>query len=159
MVYYKPMTTSYTIDEAKQRIENYCAYRERCHSEVVSKLESMGMIPQAIEKIVDDLIQSNYLNEQRFAIQFALGKFRIKHWGKRRIERELKFKGLSPFTIKKAIQALEKEDYEGCFHSLFDKKLDSFSTFEGQKLKSKLIRYFQYRGWENELIFNRIEQL
>ena len=119
----------------------------------------MGMIPEAIEKIVGDLIQSNYLNEQRFAIQFTLGKFRIKHWGKRRIERELKFKGLSHFTIKKALQTLEKEDYEGSFHSLFDKKLDSFSALEGQKLKSKLIRYFQYRGWENELIFNRIEQL
>jgi len=39
------------------------------------------------------------------------------------------------------------------------KKLDSFRAFEGQKLKTKLIRYFQYRGWENELIFNRIEQL
>jgi len=128
-VYYKPKTTSYTVDEAKQRIENYCAYRERCHSEVVSKLEAMGMIPDAIERIITDLIQSNYLNEQRFAIQFALGKFRIKHWGKRRIERELKFKGLSPFTIKKGTQALEKEDYEGCFYTLFDKKIGFVQSF------------------------------
>ena len=158
-MYYKPKTTSYTLDQAKQRIEGYCAYRERCHSEVVSKLEKMGMIPEAIDQIISDLIQSNHLNEQRFAIQFALGKFRIKHWGKRRIERELKFKGLSPFTIKKAIKALENEDYEGSFNSHFDKKLASLEAFKGHKLRTKLIRYFQYRGWENELIFNRIEQL
>ena len=55
----------------------------------------MGMIPMAIDDIVVHLIQNGFLNEERFAKSFARGKFRIKKWGRVRIERELKTRGLS----------------------------------------------------------------
>ncbi|MDA0678036.1 MAG: regulatory protein RecX [Bacteroidetes bacterium] len=158
-MFYKPKVTHYTVDEARQRIENYCAYRERCHSEVVAKLREMGMIEQAINQIVSELIASNYLNEQRFAIQFSLGKFRIKKWGKLRIERELKSRNLSAFTIKKALEAMEKEGYEKKFVEVFSKKLELLSSIPASQKQQKLIRYLQYRGWENELIFEHIKQI
>lgn len=158
-MFYKPKVTHYTVDQARQRIENYCAYQERCHIEVVAKLREMGMIDQAIDQIVSELIASNYLNEQRFAIQFSLGKFRIKHWGKLRIERELNLRQLSKFTIKKALEALDAEGYEEQFVEVFRKKLELLGSLPTLQKQQKLIRYLQYRGWENELIFEHIKQI
>ena len=80
---------SYTLEEATRRLERYCAYQERCHQEVVQKLKELGMIPEAIDQIVVHLIGEGFLNEGRFAMAFAWGKFNQKYWGRNRIEREL----------------------------------------------------------------------
>mgnify|MGYP001357425862 FL=1 len=85
------LQTTYTVDEAQKKLENYCAYQERCHKDVRKKLKDMKMIPEAIDQIIHHLITQNYLNETRFAQAFARGKFRTKKWGRNRIVRELKF--------------------------------------------------------------------
>ena len=54
--------TTFTLDEAIQKLEYYCAYQERCHQEVVKKLEGMHMIPEAIDVVVVHLIENNFLN-------------------------------------------------------------------------------------------------
>ena len=97
---------TYTIVEAMKKLESYCAYQERCHKEVNQKLRDMGMIPQAIDQIISQLIQENYLNEERFAQSFARGKFNIKKWGKNRIVNELKFRGISIYNIKTALKEI-----------------------------------------------------
>ena len=83
----KATAKTYTVQEAKERLEAYCAYQERCHREVVTKLRTMGMIPLAIDDIVVHLIQNGFLNEERFAKSFARGKFRIKKWGRVRMRK------------------------------------------------------------------------
>ena len=95
---------TYAVDEALEKMRHYCAYQERCHKEVKNKLYSMQMIPEAIAQIVGTLVSENYLNESRFALQFAQGKFSIKHWGKMRITRELKTRSISDYDIRKANQ-------------------------------------------------------
>ena len=89
----------FTVEEAKKKLEYYCSYQERCHDEVVTKLKSLGMIPQAIDHIIVHLIEHNFLNEERFACSFARGKHQIKHWGKIRITNELKFRSISKYNI------------------------------------------------------------
>ena len=68
---------TYSVDEALKKLENYCAYQDRCHQEVEQKLFDMGMISQAKEKIILHLIEQTYLNEERFAKAYVRGKFRI----------------------------------------------------------------------------------
>lgn len=86
---------TYSVDEAQKKLEYYCAYQERCHKEVVEKLQVMRMIPDAIDIIVVHLIKHNFLNEARFARTFVSGKFRIKKWGRYRLTLELKKKNIS----------------------------------------------------------------
>ncbi len=61
------MHKTYTVDEARQKLEQYCAYQERCHDEVIQKLRGLNMIPQAADTIIAHLIEHNFLNEERFA--------------------------------------------------------------------------------------------
>ena len=70
---------TYTVEEAKKALENYCVYQDRCHKEVEEKLHKMGMIPQACEVIILHLMEHNFLNEERFSKSFARGKLRIKN--------------------------------------------------------------------------------
>ena len=88
MYHYK----TYTIDEALLKLQNYCAYQERCHQEVRQKLKEMHMIPEVIDTIIVHLLEHNFLNEERFAKTFVSGKFRIKKWGKYRLTSALKKK-------------------------------------------------------------------
>ena len=100
-----------SIIEAQKKLEHYCAYQERSHKEVVKKLKEINIIPIAIDQIVSDLIQNNYLNENRFAKCFTRGKFRIKSWGKKRIVFELKHHQVSDYNIKNALQEISETDY------------------------------------------------
>ena len=114
-------SNSHTLEEAKKKLEHYCAYQERCHQEVISKLNSLGMISGAKDVIVSHLIEHNYLNETRFAQSFTRGKFRIKKWGRNRILRELKLRQISDYNIKKGMKEIPDSDYETTFYELFEK--------------------------------------
>ena len=118
---------SLTISDAKKKLEHYCAYQERCHKEVINKLKELGIIPSAIDLIVADLIQNNYLNETRFAQSYTRGKFNIKKWGKARILRELKKRGISEYNINLGMKEILDSDYEEIFRELLEKKLEEFS--------------------------------
>lgn len=151
---------SYTIDEAKSRMERYCAYRERCHKEVTEKLREMRMIPEAIDIIVHHLITENYLNETRFAQSFARGKFRIKKWGKNRIIRELKARDISSYNIKLALKEISETEYLAAFHELSEKRWEQLASEENlQKKKKKFADYLLYRGWESQLIWEKLNEL
>lgn len=150
---------TYTVAEAKQKLENYCAYQERCHQEVRRKLRSMGMIPLAIDDIMVHLIKNNFLNEERFARSYARGKFRIKKWGRIRIERELKARGLSDYTIEAGLDEIDEDEYMDTFETLAEKKYATIKDTNPYKAKAKLANYLLYRGWETDLVYEKINEL
>ena len=153
------MKNPLTVTEALEKLRTYCVYQERCHKEVKNKLYQLDMIPQAIEQIVGTLVAENYLNESRFAQQFAHGKFSIKHWGKIRITKELKARNISDYDIQKALKALETDVYLTKIEAISEKKWAQFSQISVQAKKEKLYNYLVYRGWETALIYEQINRL
>jgi len=150
---------SYTIREATKKIENYCAYQDRCHKEVEKKLHEMGMIPMAINQIIGHLIQENYLNEERFARSYARGKFNIKKWGKKRIVNELKQRDISKYNISSALKEIDEHDYLEALDLLAKKRLAAITEKNSQKRKKKVADYLLYRGWESHLVYEKINNL
>lgn len=150
---------SYTIDEARKKLESYCAYQDRCHKEVNQKLKDMGMIPSAIDQVINVLIQENFLNEERFSKSFARGKFNIKKWGKRRIVNELKQRNISKYNITSALKEIDENDYLETLEQLARKRLDALSEKNIQKRRKKLADYLLYRGWESHLVYEKITEL
>ncbi|NGX82974.1 regulatory protein RecX [Aequorivita sp. KMM 9714] len=151
---------TYTVDEAKRRLERYCAYQERCHKEVQQKLYEMRMIPLAIDEIIDHLLRHNFLNETRFAQTFARGKFRTKKWGRNRIVNELKMRQISKFNIKIALKEIPDVDYYKTFETLAEKRIKQLESETNiQKKRKKLADYLFYRGWEPELVYAKINEI
>ena len=152
-------TESFTLDEAKKKIESYCAYQDRCHKEVANKLREMGMIPRAIDQIIGHLIQENFLNEERFAKSYARGKFNIKKWGKKRIVNELKMRDISKYNITSALKEIDENEYLNTLNLLAEKRLEAIREKNIQKRRKKLADYLLYRGWESNLVYEKITEL
>ena len=119
----------------------------------------MGMIPIAIDTIINRLIEDNYLNETRFALAFARGKFKIKKWGKQRITRELKLRDISAFNIKIALQEISEADYNQTLWELAEKRCAAIKETNVYKKKKKLADYLLYRGWESALVYEVVREL
>ena len=144
---------SLSPEQALQKARHYCGYQERCHSEVQEKLYSFGLRKPQVESALATLIEEKYLNEERFAIQFAGGHFRLKHWGKVRIRYQLKQKKVSDFCIKAALAAIDEADYGHTLTRLAEKKweeLASETNFPARK--SKWQEYLLRKGYESDRI-------
>jgi len=150
---------TYTVEEALKRMENYCVYQERCHKEVEEKLAEMRLIAEAKEKIILHLIENNFINETRFALAFARGKFRIKKWGKLRISRELKFRNISAYNIKAALEQISFDEYEATLNELAAQRLLQIHEKNKHKKRKKLADYLLYRGWESDLVYEKTTTL
>ena len=150
---------SYSLNEAKKKLENFCSYQERCHKEVEEKLRELGMIQSASQEIIAQLIQEDYLNETRFAKNFARGKFRIKNWGRNRISRELKSRNITDYNIKMGMQEFTDVEYEESFYNLIEKRKKSVEHLPIDQQKKKIFSYLSYRGWEHEKIYDALSQL
>jgi regulatory protein len=142
-----------TKEQALQKIKHYCGYQERCHSEVKEKLYSFGLWKKDVETIVSQLIEENYLNEERFAQMFAGGKFRMKQWGRVKIKYELKQKKVSEYCIKKGLEEIDEGDYMKTLEKLAGTK---WQTLKSEKTvfakKSKTMNYLLQKGYESNLI-------
>ena len=150
------MYKSYTVEEAQKKLEHYCSYQERCHDEVIQKLKSYNIIPQAIDLIVVHLIDNNFLNEERFACSFARGKFRIKHWGKRRITNELKARNISKYNIDRALKEITPDEYLETFHTIADKQWEAVNEGNILKKKKKVMDYLLRKGFERSLVQEKV---
>ncbi len=149
---------TYDRKTAWEKVQHYCVYRERCHQEVRDKLYDWGLHSVDVESIIADLIENNFLNEERFAIHYTIGKFRQKKWGKIKIKNELKFKKISPYCIQKAINQIDAEEYLNTLIQLLKKKNEKLKE-ENQYIKySKLMQHALYKGFEHDLIRDVIDE-
>ena len=142
-----------TPQQALQKLKHYCAYQERCHSEVKDKLYNFGLHTKDVEQIISTLIEENYLDEERFAIHFAGGKFRMKKWGRIKIRYELKKRMVSDFCIKKAIQAIDEDQYESTIEKLVEEKVKDAKKYKQSYLKMQFIlSALNQKGYEPDLV-------
>lgn len=148
-----------TKEQALQKLKHYCAYQERCHSEVKKKLFSLGVWKKDHDEIVATLIEENYLNEERFAMAFAGGKWRVKQWGRVKIRYELKQKQVSEYCIRKALKQIDEEDYSGVLIKLAREKYGALKKEQYLVRKKKTMDYLVGRGFEAELVRGITESL
>jgi len=144
---------------ALEKMKNWCAYQERSQFEVRNKLFEYGIFNEEAENIIIQLIQENFLNEERFAIAFARGKFRIKRWGKIKIKLELKQHKVSEYCINKALKQIDGNEYFATLEKIIEKKIKEIKEPNKIKKQYKIIKYAMSRGYEQDIIMDAIKNL
>ncbi len=138
---------------------NFCVYQERTQDEVRQKLQEWHTYGEPAEEIISELIQENFLNEERFSKVYAGSKFRVKKWGRRKILLELKKRGLTDYCIKKGMSEIDEEEYFLVLQALLHKKLHSLRTESNPFVKNqKAAKYAMQKGYESNLIWEILKK-
>ncbi|HEY1115706.1 MAG TPA: regulatory protein RecX [Chitinophagaceae bacterium] len=148
-----------TKEQALQKLRQYCGYQERSHYEVQQKLWDLGVRRAEHDEILSTLIEENYLNEERFAVQFAGGKFRMKDWGRKKIYYALKEKKVSEYSIKKALKEIDEDDYLKTLDKLAEKKYAALKGEQYLVRRKKTMDYLMQKGFEPELVSSAVKGL
>lgn len=147
-------------EKARQKIRHFCSYQERSHQEVKEKLYGFGLYKVDVETLLSEMIEENYLNEERYAIAFAGGKFRIKKWGKVKIRYELKQKRISEYCTRLGLSSIDEDEYLKTLHSLFEQKRATLKSEKNIFVKKQKLRSFlMQRGFEPQLISGLLQKM
>ena len=136
------------------KAESWCAYQERSQQETRNKLYEYGLHQNEVEELITELIITNFLNEERFAMAYVSGKVNIKKWGRIKIKQGLKFKKVPDKLIQKALNSIDGDKYLSNLLATAKKKFKVLNEKDPIKKKYKLITYLQTKGFEKDLIFD-----
>ena len=153
-----PNKRVYDIKIAIERLKNYCALQDRCQWDVTQKMKEWGLLEMTQNHILEILIQEKYIDEERFTQSFCRGKFLIKKWGKVKITNELKKKKISDICIKKGLEEIDLTEYDLLLENLLTKKNDTLRDKNHFTRKSKLARFLIQRGFEGDLVWDKIRE-
>ncbi len=143
-----------------EKIKHYCAYQERCHSEVRNKLLEMNVYGEELEDYISILITENFLNEERFACSYASGKFNVKQWGRNKIKYHLRGKQISAYLVQKALQEIDEAEYAAVLEKLAQRKFDTLKSEKNKFiLMQKVSHYLLQKGFEHELVNTVVRQI
>jgi regulatory protein len=148
-----------TPQQAKERIQRYCAYQERSHQEVRNKLYQIGLSAHDAEELISILIVEGFLNEERFAKAFSGGKFRLKKWGRLKIENALEKKGVSKNCIKSGLKDIDAADYIEALKTILEQKSEKLEEANIYVKRDKLYNFAVAKGYEPELIWKLLREI
>ncbi len=139
-----------------QKATSFCAYQERCLSEIKEKLYEWEASQEESEAIVNQLIKEKYIDEERFAKIYAGSKFRTKKWGRLKIKYMLKQKNISNALINKGLQEISAEEY---YETLKTLALQKKEALRNKFDKVKLYNYLISKGFESDLVQEVIREI
>ncbi len=148
-----------TAEKAYQKITAFCSFRDRTRKEIVDKLYAIGASKDIVKNLILKLEEEGYLDEERMARSYAGGKFRVKAWGRKKIQVHMKHLGLSKEQINKGLEEINGQEYQSRLHDLFDKKWDSLQKEEDPRQRlAKTIRFLAGKGYEADLIWDVVKK-
>lgn len=148
------------MSEALEKLKYYCAYQERCHSEVRTKLLNLKVYGSELENIITALIDEDFLNEERFAQAYCRGKFYYKQWGRNKIVQSLKLKQVSDYCIRKGLKEIDEIDYKNTIEAIIEQKKQQLASEKNVYVKkSKIFQYLFRKGYESSLISSSLDIL
>ena len=135
----------------KKRALYYLGKREYSRKEIYKKIttfsESLELTRQQVNRILTELESKDWLSDKRFADQFVFSKKR--KFGLKKMEYELKMRGVNEIIIHKALNEIKSEEYN-LAKNIWEKKFRKLPENPEERLKQ--MRFLQSRGINSALI-------
>jgi regulatory protein len=145
-----------TKEQALQKLRFYCRYQQRCQSELKEKLFELGINKKDHDELMSELVKENCVSDERFAIAFASGRFKMKQWGRKKIQKGLNEKRVSHEIAQKALEQINKKEYMTMLNKLAKERYTSLKHEQYLVRKKKTMDYLIQKGYEVDLIKDAI---
>ena len=145
------------IKSAEVAMARYCSFQERTVNQVREKLAGKGIDARNTKIIIEKLIHEGFLNEERYAISYMLGKFHQNKWGRIKIRYSLRNKGIDERTIENAIRHIDENEYVALIRKLIKKKAAEIKS-EPYVKKNKIANFLIGKGFEADFVWRIIRE-
>ena len=135
------------------KMQRFCAYKERCISEVRNKMKLLRLSDREKENIVESLQAENFIDEERYSKSFARSKFLYNNWGKIKIKYVLAQKGLPRSSIENALKTIDEDEYIECIEKLIRKKTSELKKKEKTDVPFRVMNYMTVKGFERHIVY------
>lgn len=129
------------------KLSNYCAYQERCASDVKDKLRKLKVEKEEYDAYIAKLKDENFLNEDRYTKYFVSAHTK-KKWGKAKMKSALSGKRIDPSLIKKYLDDMDEENYDEQIKIVAEKKWETIKAKSARDKKTKMLRFLLSKGYE-----------
>lgn len=151
------MQTDLSADQVLDKMAKYCAYQERCLSDVKNKLRDFDLPANAKQEILDYLIDNKFVDDSRFAKAFVRGKLNQNGWGVNKIRFNLLKKGIDKEIISEALSIVDGDGYkERLLHILQNKKIKAQNEYQARQ---KLVAYAIQKGFEPSVAWDVVNSM
>jgi regulatory protein len=136
-----------------------CSRTEKCSSEALDKLKTLGLEEDEAIPVLEKLITDQYVNDERFARAYVKDKFRFNRWGRQKIEYMLRQKRIPAGLIASALDEIQEENYSGELKKILLDKAKSVKAKDAFDKRNKLMRFALSRGFESGEIYKALKEL
>ncbi len=154
---YNEILDNVVLAKAKLTALSYLSYKDRTKREVIRKLKEKGFTKEVTKKTLVFLVSYGYINDLEYSKKFVKQRVCSKGYGKYKVVRELKEKGVSDEIIESVTENIEDDERETALK--FATKKATKLDLKEYKDKQKLYAYLQRRGYSYEIIRYVIEEV
>ena len=148
------------LTKARNSAYRLLTYRPRSRKELEEKLRDREFDDAVIEAVIADLMRLSYVNDREFARQWAAGRIRLRGFGRRRIEQELRNKGISRDLIRETLDEVFEETSEAdTAQQEAEKKLRHLTRFTPEVRRRRLAGHLERRGFSSETIYDILRRV
>jgi regulatory protein len=144
------------LDTALQKAYRFLGHRDRTVAELRKHLIGKGWTEEIAEAAIEELIAQGYVDDARFARQFAEDRRRLDSWGGERIERRLLGLGIAHEHVAAALAAGGEGEMDAAVELLRRRfPAPPETDHERERALGLLVR----RGYDLELAYDAIRAL
>jgi regulatory protein len=139
--------------KAYDQVLNLLALRKRSQKEVRDYLKRKNYEPEAIDRTLRRLVDGGFLDDLEFAQSWIRDRNALKPRSSRKLEAELRAKGIDAGVISAALHEQDPEAELWAVQAVIKKKLTQYPD------QRKLIEYLQRQGFSYSLIKRALEEM
>ncbi|HXV81689.1 MAG TPA: regulatory protein RecX [Candidatus Binatia bacterium] len=145
-------------EAAFPRALRWLGYRPRSEAELRNFLVRRGYPPTVIEKTLAKLRSLNYLSDEAFARNWARSRVETGRYGPKRVEQELRAKGISQVLIRKVMgEAFAQINESATAKTLLQKRFKT-NQLDDPKLLRRAASFLKRRGFSSDVIFDLLNE-
>ena len=138
---------------AKSDALRIIARRHRSRQQLSDLLKAKGHAAKPIDQVLDQLEKAGLLNDEKYAKAVADSKLYLRPVGRRRLERDLKKKGLSDGVVRQTMESFKDYDETAAAMEVAQKRIRVMKNLPSEKKKARLFGFLQRRGFSSEAIY------